>query len=253
MTTAGKTHRPSISVILIVFNEEDNLTACLESVRWADEIIVVDGFSTDKTAELANRFGAKVFQKTFSGYGEQKQYALTRASCDWVLSIDADERVTPGLCDEIREILSASPSADGFMIPFQNIFFGKWLKRAGLYPDLHVRLFRRSSGSFTSSAIHEGIEIKGEIGHLQNPATHYSYPNIASYIRKMNRYSTLLASNGKSFRLRHMMFSPVSKFLRLYIGRRGFLDGMAGLVYCLLAAFYNFVKDAKVWEKNRSC
>jgi glycosyltransferase involved in cell wall biosynthesis len=253
MTGSGKTRRPMVSAVLIVLNEESNLKACLDSVSWADETIVVDGFSTDRTVELARRSGARVFQKAFHGYGEQKQYAIDRASCDWVLSIDADERITPELRDEIRAVLSDPNAADGFMISFRNIFFGKWLQHAGLYPDFHLRLFRRSSGSMTSSTIHEGIRIKGEIGSLRNPAVHYSYPTIASYIHKMNRYSTLLASNGKPFTLGHLLFSPLSKFLRLYIGRRGFLDGMAGLIYCLLASFYNFTRDAKIWEKNRPC
>jgi glycosyltransferase involved in cell wall biosynthesis len=251
MTATGSAGRHSISAVLIVFNEENNLPACLESLRWVDEIVVVDGFSTDKTADVAHRYGAKIYQKAFSGYGAQKQYALDRASCDWVLSLDADERVTPGLREEILSVLSAGPASDGYQIPFQNFYFGQWLKHAGLYPDYHIRLFRRSAGAFTASAIHEGVDIKGKIGRLRNPAAHYSYPTVASYIKKMNSYSALLAAGNQPFSLGHMMFSPVSKFLRLYVGRRGFLDGMGGLVYCLLASFYNFVRDAKVWEKNR--
>lgn len=241
-----------LSIILITLNEEQNLPECLDSVRWADEIIVVDSGSRDRTVPLAKQFGAKVFHKTFVGYGHQKQYALEQTSGDWILNLDADERVTPELGAEIQEILSRPDGTGGYEIPHKNVFFGKWLKHAGLYPDYHLRLFRRSSGSFTSSIIHERVQLAGTVGRCSNTILHFSYPTISSYLQKMNRYTQLLALNGKTFRASHMIFSPIAKFFRLYIGRRGFLDGTAGLVYCLLAAFYNYVKDAKTWERNRS-
>ncbi|HEX9934440.1 MAG TPA: glycosyltransferase family 2 protein [bacterium] len=252
MTDSTPTHRSSVSAVLIVFNEERNLAACLESVKWADEVIVVDGHSTDRTPELARQSGAKVYQNTFSGYGPQKQFALERAACGWILSIDADERVTPKLRDEILKVLDKSSGVDGFEIPFKNVFFGKWLKHSGLYPDYHLRLFRRTAAEFTSAKIHESVLVRGRVGRLNHPMLHCSYPTVASYVQKMNRYTALLAEGGATFRLNHMLFSPVSKFFRLYLGRRGYLDGFTGLVYCLLAAFFNFVKDAKAWEKSHS-
>jgi len=246
---AGKS---TLSVIVITYNEEENILACLESVGWADELVVVDGGSRDKTVELASQFGANVLHKNFVGYGSQKQFALENSTGDWVLSLDADEQVTPELRDEISTILFRQKVAKGYEIPFKNIFFGKWLKHAGLYPDYHLRLFRRASGAFTPSTIHEGIELEPPFGRCRNPILHFSYPTVADYITKMNRYTKLLADNRKPFRLGHMVFSPVSKFFRLYIARRGFRDGLTGLVYCLLASFYNFVKDAKQWEKVSS-
>ncbi len=243
--SAGKA---TLSVILITQNEEGNILPCLKSVGWADEFIVVDSGSRDKTVELARRFGAKVLHKDFAGYGSQKQYALENSTSDWVLGLDADERVTPELRDEILNILSRDGSAKGYEIPFKNIFFGKWLRHAGLYPDYHVRLFRRSSGAFTLSTIHERVQLEQPFERCRNPVLHFSYPTIASYLKKMNRYTSLLAEKGKPFRLGHMLLSPVSKFFRLYIAKRGYLDGLTGLVYCLLASFYNFTKDAKQWE-----
>ena len=250
----NSTHKikPTLSVILITYNEEKNIAACLESVRWADEIVLVDSGSEDQTAAIAQRFGVKVFQKNFAGYGSQKQYALEQATGDWVLSLDADERITPELQAEILEKIAQSDKVVGYEITRKNFIFGKWLKHAGLFPDYHLRLFRRHAGRFTPSLIHEGIEVEGKVQRCQNPILHFTYPTIASYIKRMNRYTEIIARQGCSFRFSHLFFSPLSKFFRLYLVRRGFRDGLRGFIYCILAAFYNFAKDAKIWEqKNR--
>jgi len=243
--------KPSLSVIIITHNEEKNIAACLKSVCWVDEIILVDSNSKDQTVAIAQQFGAKVFQKNFASYGHQKQYALEQATGEWILSLDADERITPELQAEIVEKIAQSDEVVGYEIPFKNFVFGKWVKYAGLFPDYHLRLFRRDAGCFTPSTIHEGIEVNGKVQKCQNPILHFSYPTIASYVEKMNRYTEILARQGYSFRLSHLVFSPLSKFFRLYLARQGFRDGLPGLIYCILAAFYNFAKDAKAWEQTR--
>ena len=181
----------SLSVVIITMNEEANLARTLQSVAWADEIVVVDSGSTDRTREIAESFHAKFFVEEWKGFAAQKNFALEKASGDWVLSLDADEEVEPALADEIRSTLAANPSAAGFWIPRKNFFLGRWIRHGGFYPDPKLRLFRRGAGQFEDRLVHEDVQVSGPTAKLKNHLLHHAYPTLESYLEHMNRYSSL--------------------------------------------------------------
>lgn len=245
----------SISVIIITHNEEKNILACLESVKWADEIVVVDAFSRDNTKKLAEEFGAKmvkIFQTKWQGYGKQKNYALSCASMDWILSIDADERVTPELAEEIQEIAQNS-EIDGYQICRKAYFLNKWIRHSGWYPDYCLRLFRRGKGVFAEKQVHEYVELSGRMGRLKGAMLHYTDNDLNHYLTKLGRYTTLAADElsvrNKKASLGDLITRPLFIFLKMYILKKGFLDGMHGFILAVLSSFYVFVKYAKLWER----
>jgi glycosyltransferase involved in cell wall biosynthesis len=246
----------SISVIVITNNEQENIRDCLETVRWADEIIVVDSDSHDKTLEYARKYTQKIFRQPWQGFGRTKNFALSKATSEWVLSLDADERVTPELAKEIQQVVrnNDSPYA-GFSIPRKAFFLGRWIKHCGWYPGRVIRLFRRNVARFSESQVHESLIVSGTVGTLNGNLLHYTDPNLHHYFDKYNRYTTLAASDllerGDRFRLSMLLIRPAWTFFRMYILRLGFLDGVEGFILSVLSANYVFTKYAKLWELQR--
>lgn len=244
-----------ISVVIITYNEEKNILAALESIKWASEIIVVDSKSTDKTTSIARQFTEKVITNSWPGYAAQKQFASEQATNDWILSIDADERVTPLLAEEIQKIvLDSSNQYDGFYISRQNYYLSQPIYHSGWSPDYQLRLYKRKKGRWTGDFVHESVTLEGKIGKLQNKLEHYSIESLASHHERLNRYTTLasnqLCSNNKSVKILDLMIRPIMALFRSYIWRLGFLDGFAGIIIAYFAAYYVFLKYAKAWEQK---
>lgn len=238
---------------MITLNEEKKLGAALESVKWADEIVVVDCGSTDRTLEIARSYGAKVYSEPWKGFSKQKQSALEKGSADWLLSLDADEAVEPELAEEIRAILRDGSEMDGFYVPRKNILFGRWIKHGGWYPDCTRRLVRRGKGRFLPCSWHETLDIPGPTGTLKHALLHNSYATMAEFIATNNTYSTWggavkYEQGHRGFNFRHMLLSPIFTFLYNYFFRLGFLDGREGFVLHVNHAFQIFWKYAKAWE-----
>lgn len=248
-----------LSVAIITLNEGYNIRRTLESVKWADEIVVVDSGSTDQTVAVCREYTDKVFHQDWLGYARQKNLAIDRTTGDWVLSLDADEPVEPALADEIRRIIASPASLDGYRIPRKTIFLGRWVKHGGWYPDYNLRLFRNGKGRFQERAVHEAIRVEGTVGTTRHAIEHHTYPDIVSYMSRINRYSSLavdvMATKGiSSFKASWVtvLLRPLLTFIHKYLFRLGFLDGKHGLVLNLFHSYYVFAKYAKAWEyKNR--
>jgi glycosyltransferase involved in cell wall biosynthesis len=242
----------SLSVILITLNEEHNIRACLQSVRWADEIIVVDAESKDSTAAIAREFTDKVFVIPWQGYAANKSFAVAQAHNEWVFWIDADEVVPEALADEIMAVIRADAGYDGYEVARKAYFLGRWIKHCGWYPGYVLRLFRRSKGRFNENRVHEGVTLDGPRGRLRNSLDHYTDRDLEHYMWKFNRYTSLaaeeLVAKGHHSGVGAFLFRPLHAFIKMYILKRGFLDGVEGLMLCLLSANYVAAKYAKVWE-----
>ena len=246
----------SISVILITLNEEENIKACLTSVQWADEIIVVDSNSQDRTVEIARQFTGKVIAADWRGYSANKNLALENAGGEWVLWIDADERVTPELAQEIKNVIRTNTEKDGFEMARKAFFLGRWIKHCGWYPGYVLRLFRRQNACFSDNKVHEGVVLKGSRGRLKETLLHYTDNNLEHYLWKFNRYTSYaadeLAEKQQSAGLLSILFRPLHAFVKMYVLKLGVLDGVEGLMLCLLSAGYVAMKYAKLWELKKS-
>ncbi|HSY10635.1 MAG TPA: glycosyltransferase family 2 protein [Verrucomicrobiae bacterium] len=247
----------SLSVVIITLNEEANLPRTLASVAWADEIVVLDSGSTDRTREIAESFHAKVFVEPWKGFAGQKNSALAKATGDWILSLDADEELEPALAEEIRDTLAGNPTEAGFWIPRKNFFLGRWIRHGGFYPDPKLRLFRRGIGAFEDRVVHEDIRVQGATGKLRHPLLHHAYPSLDSYLEHMNRYSSLgaqmeAAKKASGFSFIDIVIRPRLTLFYNYILRAGFLDGREGLLLHLYHANYVSWKYAKAWERSRT-
>jgi glycosyltransferase involved in cell wall biosynthesis len=250
------THDYSLSVIVITHNEEKNIEACLQSVVWAREIIVVDSQSTDRTLELAKKYTGKIFVREWMGYAGSKNFALQQCTSGWILWLDADERVTPELASEIQlKVNTNDQKYSAYEFARRAYFLGKWIKHSGWYPGYVTRLFRREKVKFDDSAVHEKVVIEGEINRLNYDLLHFTDETLYHYLNKFNRYTTLAVEDmqraGKIFSLYDILIRPSFLFLKMYIFRRGFLDGMHGFVLALLSASYVFVKYAKLDESQK--
>jgi glycosyltransferase involved in cell wall biosynthesis len=260
--------RSTLSVAIITLNEEDNLARTLNSVRFADEIVVVDSGSTDGTAEVARSFGAKVFFEAWKGFALQKNSAIDKCVGTWVLSLDADEELTDELQIEIRKMLEADsqivPQVDGYRLRLRHVFLGRWMHYGGYYPDLKLRLFRRVTSSgvahFTDRPVHESVTVAGRVETMKNDFLHHGYPNLEIYLEHMNRYSTLgariVAAKGKISRswpafCWNVALVPLLTFVWNYVFRLGFLDGREGLLLHLYHSAYISWKYAKAWQIGR--
>jgi len=249
---------PGLSVILITKNESANIRACLESLAWADEIIVVDSGSTDDTVELARQSGARVYVHDWPGFGPQKNRALDYATCDWVFSIDADERVTPELRAELQQAMRGA-EADGYYCPRLSQFCGKFIHHSGWYPDYVLRLFRRGTARFSDSLVHESVQLTGRTLRLKSPLLHYSYLTPDDVLRKVEHYSTAAAQqmfqSGKHATLVRAGVSAGWAFVRTYIVRLGVLDGKAGWDIACMNACTTWLKYRKLaaLHSTRSC
>jgi glycosyltransferase involved in cell wall biosynthesis len=244
-----------LSVIIITKNEERDLPACLESVKGvADEIVLVDNHSTDRTLDIARGFGARVFDHEWRGYGPQKQFALEQATGDWALNLDADERLTPASADEIHSLKGGNIDANGFWLPFHVYFNGKRLRFGGCFSERHIRLFRRDKARYGASAVHEGIAVEEPLGRLRGAVRHESYRNFSEYLAKCNEYTEILArkkhERGARFRWWHHLRLPW-EFMARYVFKGGFLDGNAGLTYAALSAYYAWLKHARLMDFER--
>ena len=241
-----------LTVTVITRNEASNIAAALESVAWADEIIVIDSHSSDDTVAIARRLATRVEIRDWPGYGAQKNHAAGLASNDWILSIDADERVTPGLAREIREILSGNPAAPGYRIPRVAFYLGRWIRSTDWYPDYQLRLYDRRAGRWDERRVHESLRLEGSPGVLRQELQHYPYRNISHHVQTIDRYTTLAAQDwlaaGRRAGTVQAFFHPRFAFLRNYVLKGGFRDGSAGLLVSILNSFYVFLKFAKLWE-----
>jgi glycosyltransferase involved in cell wall biosynthesis len=245
-----------LSVCIIAFNEEDNIRDCLESVAWADEIVVVDSFSTDATPRICREYTDRVIQRPWPGYVAQKTFALEQASHEWVLCLDADERVTPELAEEIRGALRASRAGKsgcaGYTMPRRTFYLGRWMRHGGWYPDRKLRLLRRSVARVGGTEPHDHHYVEGKVGHLRGDLHHYTYRDLSDHLGKVDKFTTAasgeLVKSGARWPLLRMIFHPPGRFVRMYLLRRGFLDGVPGLVAAVTGAFYVFLKYAKLWE-----
>ncbi len=245
----------TIAAVIITKDEERNIEDCLVSVRWADEVIVVDAESRDRTVELAQRYTPKVFVRSWPGYGPQKNFGIDQARAEWILVVDADERVTDGLRREIQALLAAAPSAEigGYEIPRRNFFYGKWIQGGGLFPDYQLRLFRKTSGRYDDVRLHEHFTLAGRRERLREPFDHYSMPTVNHHIRKMMRYTTLGAEEKlkRVTRISGWVIAThhLGTMLKTLFARRGYRDGTHGLVVAMFAGLHTFVKYAKAWER----
>jgi glycosyltransferase involved in cell wall biosynthesis len=246
-----------LSVYIIAYNDEPNIRACLASVAgWADEMVVVDSHSSDRTAAIAGEFTEKVYQVDFKGFGALRNQAVSYCSHEWIFSLDTDERMTPALQEEIRQVLGQAGASDAYFVPRKNYFLGRWIKHCGWYPDYRQpQLFRKNRLRYRQELVHESYDCDGPIGYLSQPALQYPFRDIDHYIAKQDRYSDLMArrmaEERRRFSAHQLMTHPLAAFLKMYGLRRGFLDGMPGLILSGLYGYYTFMKYAKFWELTK--
>lgn len=241
--------REPVSAVLVTLNAAAQLEACLRSVAFADEVVVVDCGSSDATLTLARQMGAKVLHQEWLGYGAQKQFAVKQAQHDWVLCVDADEQVS----EELRVAIAAAlvaPTAHGFEMPRRNRFLGRWLRHGEGYPDWSLRLFHKAHGHWSDDTVHEKVILRGRVERLRGDLLHDSADDLASYCAKQNRYTSLQAqhgfSQGKRAHFSQLLVSPILRFIKFYFLRLGFLDGAAGLVHIAIGCHNSLMKYAKL-------
>lgn len=238
-----------ISATIITFNEERNLPRAIESLRCCDEIVVVDSGSTDRTMEIAARYGARVLEANWRGYAGQKNYASDQAVNDWVLSIDADEALSEDLEGEIWALKKRGPDCDAYTLPRLAQYLGKWILHSGWYPDRKIRLFDRRKASWHGEYVHESVVCEGRVGELKGNLLHYTCDSLTEHLRTMNRYTTLAAeevvARKKKVGYSQLLADPAWTFFKTYVVQRGFLDGLEGLSIAYMASLYTFLKYAK--------
>ncbi|HUQ89365.1 MAG TPA: glycosyltransferase family 2 protein [Vicinamibacterales bacterium] len=241
-----------VTATIITFNEAANIQAALESLSWADEIIVVDSESTDNTAAIALKFTSKVIIRPWPGYVAQKNFAAEQASHDWIFSLDADERVTPELAAEIKGVLARGPRAAGYRVPRVTFHLGRWMRSTDWYPDYQLRLYDRHRAQWSGKYVHESVKADGPVEYLRSELQHFAYRDAAHHLETMERYTTLAAKQmfeeGRRAGFFHLMVHPPAAFLRNYVLRGGFRDGKAGLIVSAMNARYVRLKFAKLWE-----
>jgi glycosyltransferase involved in cell wall biosynthesis len=241
-----------ISATVIAYNEEKDIARCLKSLSFCDEIIVVDSFSTDQTAEIAKKLGAKVYQKKWEGYGQQKNYAMSLAKNEWVLNLDADEEVTLELKDEILEKISSNPKVNGFMIARKTFYRNKWIQHGGWYPNYVTRLSRKSKSKWTEPSVHETLVVEGMVEKLKNPMNHYTFQDMKDHFQTNVKYAKqgaiALYEKGVKPSILKLLLKPISKFFETYFFKLGFLDGLYGFIISVNAAHSIFMKYSYLYE-----
>jgi len=244
---------PEISAILVCFNEEDDIGRCLASVQWCDEIVVVDSFSTDRTVEICRRYTDRVIQRSWAGYRDQKAFAHSQATKEWVFLVDSDEEVSAELREEIRNALAAGGAGlAALSVPRLVHYLGRWWRRGGWYPDYDIRIFRRERARWGGTDPHEKILVDGNVHRLRCPLYHYSYRNVADHWKRINHFTSVSAAEqktaGRPWRRMDILLRPPFRFLRAYLLKRGWLEGFPGYFVAATAAMYVFLKYAKLRE-----
>ncbi len=238
-----------ISATIISFNEQRNLPRAIESLRCADEILVMDSGSNDRTVEIAEKLGARVVERAWPGYANQKNLAAEQATHDWVLSIDADESLSEALEGEIWRLKKNGPQFEAYTMPRMAQYLGRWIRHSGWYPDRKVRLYDRRKARWEGAYVHESVKVRGRIGHLQSNLLHFTCNSLSEHLKTMDRYTTLAAeqllATGEQVTWGRLILEPPRTFFRTYVLKLGFLDGVEGLAIANMAALYNFVKYAK--------
>ena len=242
-----------ISVLLPTFNEEKVLEACLESVRWADEILVVDSYSTDRTLEIVRKYGARIIQHEYITSAKQKNWAAPQCKYEWIFQIDSDEVLENGAEGEIRGAVSgASMEVEAFKLPRRNHFLGKWIRYAGMYPDYQTRLFRRNIGKWNDREVHAHVRVIQKVGTLKHHILHYGAPFLTRQLRNLDRYTRYeadeLKKQGKPFRGLKFVVHPWLIFFYRYFWQQGWREGWRGLIICIYLSVYSFFSHAKLWE-----
>lgn len=243
-----------ISLVVVTLNEEANIERCLLSVPFASDIVVVDSFSTDRTVEIAQKLGANVIQEKWRGFGPQKAFAVSKAKNDWVISLDADEALSPELQQEILAKFQSLNPEVGYEIPRRSYHLGRWINYGGWYPDKQLRLFNRQYSQWSEDALHEKVQVKSK-GRLSSDMLHWVFKDLSQQVVTNDRYSTLgaqnLAKSGKRFSLLKLIIKPWVKFVECYFIKRGFLDGLPGFIIAVGAAYSIFLRHAKLWEMEK--
>ena len=252
--------RPRVALCVITKNEEEHIAGCLSSVTAIEglvqEVVVLDSGSTDRTVEIAREHGARVETHPFDGYIEQKNRAISLATADWILALDADERLTPELGREMLEALAAPDLPAGFSMPRRNRYLGRWIRHGRWYPDRKVRLFSRERGRWGGRNPHDHVQVDGPVRDLRGDLLHYSYASLSDHVRQIDSFTTIMArekhAEGVRGRFWRLLVHPPFSFVKGYFLQAGFLDGRAGFVVAVMGAYYVFVKYAKLWELTRS-
>jgi glycosyltransferase involved in cell wall biosynthesis len=238
-----------ISATIITYNEERHIARAIESLRCADDIVVVDSGSTDRTIEIAEKLGARVVEHPFKSYAEQKNYAAAEADNDWILSLDADESLSEGLEGEILQVKKNGPDYDAYTMPRLAQYLGRWILHSGWHPDRKVRFYDRRRAHWAGEFVHESVQVDGRVGHLRSNLLHFTCDSLSEHLKTMDRYTTLaaeqLVSQGRKIGWSKLLLDPPWTFFKTYVIDRGFLDGPEGLAIAYMAALYNFLKYAK--------
>jgi glycosyltransferase involved in cell wall biosynthesis len=246
---------PKISAVIITFNEEKNIERCLQSLDWADEIVIVDSCSTDHTVALCQKYTSRIIVHNWEGFVKQKIYATAQASNDWIFSIDADEEVSPQLKSDLLKIKQSISSTVAYRMPRKMFYLGKWIAHGSWYPDYKVRLFDRKHGRWVGLEVHEFWQADGRCEKLPGEIFHYSYQNLTDHVHKINTLTTKAASEmlhkGKRATFWHILINPYLKFIKSYFIQAGLRDGFVGLIIALMGSYYVFLKYLKLWELQR--
>ncbi len=245
-----------LSVVISTYNSQDKIEDALRSVQFADEIILVNNSSTDKTVEIVKKYTSKIFTRPNNPMlNVNKNFGFSKAVGEWILCLDDDERITNELALEIKGVIENKDAVDGYSIPRKNIIFGKWIEHTGWYPDPQLRLFRRTKGKFEEKHVHEMVKVNGEVAHLKEPMLHYNYQTVSQFLHKMSNIyvpneAEVLVSQGYKANFADAIKFPLREFLTRYFAQEGYKDGFHGLMLSFLMAFYHFCVFAYVWEEQ---
>ena len=246
---------PKVSIYMITYNNEETIERALKGVTWANEIVIVDSLSNDRTVEIGRRFTDKLFQRKWPGHRDQYQYAADLTTHEWIMFVDADEEVSPELAEEIRKELSGKgEGVDGFFVYRRTFYLGRWIQYGGWYPDGEIRLYRRKKGRW-EGGLHARVVVNGRVRSLKNLYHHYTYRDISDQIQTIDKYSRIAAEDmvqqGEAFSLFKLLFHPPVRFIKEYFVKSGFRDGLPGLVIVMSTMYYVFIKYAKLWELTK--
>jgi glycosyltransferase involved in cell wall biosynthesis len=245
-----------VSATVITYNEERNIAGALQSVAWADEIVVVDSGSTDATVEICSKVTSKIFSRNWTGYADQKNFAVEKAGHNWILSLDADERLSVKLQEEIQTLLRRGLRYAGYKMPRMAYFMGRWIRHGEWYPDYQLRLFDRQKGKWQGGQVHESVKLKGMPGFLQGEIQHFTYRTLSDYLHRLETYSSLAAADydqrGETAGAWKLLGHPLATFIKAYLMKGGYLDGAPGLMVAVMGAISVYFKYAKLYEIQRT-